>query len=130
MGVIASLWKGITYRGREGHYAFILHRVAGLGVLLFLALHIFDIFLVAFGEETFNDFLTLYTHPLARLLEVALIFGVVYHAFNGLRIILIDFWPALTVHERRMWWVVLVVSIVLTVIAGVFTLAPVFGVHL
>ncbi|RME44270.1 MAG: succinate dehydrogenase, cytochrome b556 subunit [Chloroflexi bacterium] len=127
---MASLWKGITYRGREGHYAFILHRVAGLGVLLFLALHIFDIFLVAFGEETFNDFLTLYTHPLARLLEVALIFGVVYHAFNGLRIILIDFWPALTVHERRMWWVVLVVSIVLTVIAGVFTLAPVFGVHL
>ncbi|MBX7234783.1 MAG: succinate dehydrogenase, cytochrome b556 subunit [Caldilineales bacterium] len=124
---IAALWKGITYRGREGHYAFILHRVAGLGVLLFLVLHIFDIFLMAFGEDAFNDFLALYTHPVARLMEVALIFGVAYHAFNGLRIIIIDFWPRTTVYSRQMWRLVMVISLGLTAVAGYFTLAPLFG---
>ena len=124
--MIASFWKGLTYRGREGHYAFILHRVAGLGVLLFLILHVFDIFLVSFGEEVFNDFLQLYTHPLARILEVGLIFGVVYHAFNGLRIIIIDFWPQTTVYERQMWRAVMLVTLILTVIAGYFTLEPIF----
>ena len=124
--MIASFWKGLTYRGREGHYAFILHRVAGLGVLLFLILHVFDIFLVTFGEDVFNDFLQLYTHPIARILEVGLIFGVVYHAFNGLRIIIIDFWPKTTVYERQMWRVVMLVTLILTAIAGYFTLEPIF----
>ncbi len=124
--MIASFWKGLTYRGREGHYAFILHRVAGLGVLLFLILHVFDIFLVSFGEDVFNDFLQLYTHPIARILEVGLIFGVVYHAFNGLRIIIIDFWPKTTVYERQMWRLVMLVTLILTAIAGYYTLAPIF----
>ena len=123
---ISSFWKGITYRGREGHYAFILHRLGGLGILAFLVLHVFDIFLMAFGEDAFNDFLALYTNPIARVLEVGLIFGVVYHAFNGLRIIIIDFWPATTVYSRQMWWLVTAITAVLTVVGGYFTLAPLF----
>lgn len=123
---ISSLWRGITYRGREGHYAFILHRLAGLGILAFLVLHVFDIFLMAFGANAFNDFLALYTHPIARVAEVGLIFGVVYHAFNGLRIIIIDFWPATTVYSRPMWRVVLAITLVLTAVAGFFTLRPLF----
>lgn len=123
---ISSFWKGITYRGHEGHYAFILHRVGGLGVLFFLILHVFDIFLVAFGEDVFNDFLNLYTHPVARVAEVGLIFGVVYHAFNGLRLIIIDFWPRTTVYSRQMWWGVVVITAGLTLVGGFFTLAPLF----
>ncbi len=124
---ISAFWKGITYRGREGHYAFILHRLAGLGVLAFLVLHIFDIFLMAFGEDVFNDFLQLYTHPVARVLEVALIFGVAYHAFNGLRLIIIDFWPRTTVYSRQMWRLVMIVSLAITAVGGFFTLQPLFG---
>lgn len=124
---ISAFWKGITYRGREGHYAFILHRLAGLGVLVFLVLHIFDIFLMAFGEDVFNDFLQLYTHPVARVLEVALIFGVAYHAFNGLRLIIIDFWPNTTVYSRQMWRLVMIMSLAITAVGGFFTLQPLFG---
>ena len=125
--VISSFWKGLTYRGREGHYAFILHRVAGLGVVAFLTLHIVDIFMMAFGEETFNDFLALYTNPVGRVAEVALIFGVTYHAFNGLRVIIVDFWPRTTVYERQMWRVVMVITLALTAVAAYFTLKPLFG---
>ena len=79
---VASIWQGITYRGREGHYAWLLHRVGGLGIMAFLLLHILDIFLVGFGPEVFGKFLILYTWPPFKIAELGLIFGVVYHAFQ------------------------------------------------
>ena len=51
--------EGLRYRGREGMIAWLLHRASGLGVLLFLALHIVDIFLLAFGPDIFNALLVL-----------------------------------------------------------------------
>ena len=77
---VASIWQGITYRGREGHYAWLLHRLGGLGIMAFLLLHILDIFLVGFGPEVFGKFLILYTWPPFKIAELGLIFGVVYHA--------------------------------------------------
>lgn len=85
----------LRYRGGTGQWAWAIHRAAGLGVLAFLLLHIFDIFLAAFGPQAFNDLLFLYKGPAARLLEVVLLFGLLYHAINGLRIILADFIPML-----------------------------------
>ena len=64
---VASIWQGITYRGREGHYAWLLHRVGGLGIMAFLLLHILDIFLVGFGPEIFGKFLILYTLSLIHI---------------------------------------------------------------
>ena len=92
----------LTYRGREGQWSWLLHRVAGLGVVLFLGLHILDIWLIGMGEEVFKQFLVLYHHPVARVGEVFLIFGVLFHALNGARIILIDLWPGMIRHQRRL----------------------------
>lgn len=95
----AKSW--ITYRGGTGMALWALHRAAGLGILLFLALHIVDIFLLGFGEEVFNELLVIYTSPWARVMEVFLLFGVLFHALNGLRIILQDFFPdAMLAHDR------------------------------
>jgi succinate dehydrogenase / fumarate reductase cytochrome b subunit len=93
-------WLG--YRGGSGYLLWLLHRVTGLGVLLFLALHIVDIFLLGFGEEVFNKLLFLYRAPWARVLEVFLLFGVTFHAMNGLRIIIQDALPRHWLHQRRL----------------------------
>lgn len=85
----------LRYRGGAGQWAWAIHRAAGLGVLAFLVLHIFDIFLASFGPQAFNDLLFLYKGWPARILETTLLFGLLYHALNGLRIILADFFPAL-----------------------------------
>ncbi len=90
---VASIWQGITYRGKDGHYAWLLHRAGGLGIVLFLFLHILDIFLVGVGEDVFEFFLFIYHSPPAKVFVMALLFGVFFHAFNGVRIILVDFWP-------------------------------------
>ena len=48
-----------TLRGGLGQWAWAIHHAAGLGVLAFLLLHIFDIFIAAFGAEAFNALLFL-----------------------------------------------------------------------
>ena len=80
------------YRGREGMISWALHRITGLGVLLFLFVHIADIYIIRYGAEAFNDVLFIYPHPFFRIMEIGLVAAVYFHAVNGLRVILIDFW--------------------------------------
>ena len=117
MSVLESVWRGITYRGGAGHWAWLLHRLAGLGIILFLLLHIMDIFLTAFGPETFEKLLFIYHSIFFKPFIVLLVFAVTYHALNGLRLILIDFWPSkMTLYHKEMWYIALAVSLVVTFI--------------
>ena len=130
---VASIWQGITYRGREGHYAWLLHRLGGLGIMAFLLLHILDIFLVGFGPEVFGKFLILYTWPPFKIAELGLIFGVVYHAFNGVRIILVDFWPNRFSNlrmQRNLFRIVLILTLIVFIPAAIATVGPWFGIHM
>ena len=126
---ITSVIAGsLVYRGREGQWAYLVHRAAGLGVLLFLGLHIFDIYLVGFGPEVFNSTLFLYKGPVARILEVLLAFGLLFHALNGLRIIILDFFPRLMKYHRRLFWIECVIFSIVFIPAGTFMLKQFFGV--
>jgi succinate dehydrogenase / fumarate reductase cytochrome b subunit len=116
-----------TYRGREGQWSWLIHRVAGLGVLLFLLLHILDIWLMGLGESVFNQLLILYTWPPFKVMEVFLIFGVLFHAVNGARIIIIDFWPGSTRYHRQMVWVEVVILAVAMVPLAWVTLEGLFS---
>jgi succinate dehydrogenase / fumarate reductase cytochrome b subunit len=117
----------VTYRGGLGMAMWALHRVAGLGILLFLSLHIVDIFLLAFGEEVFNELLVIYTSPAARVMEVFLLFGVLFHALNGLRIIVQDFFPRAMLAQRRLVQVELVVFLVVFLPCAFLMIRPLFG---
>jgi succinate dehydrogenase / fumarate reductase, cytochrome b subunit len=104
----------LTYRGHEGQWSWLLHRLAGLGVVLFLLLHVFDIWLIGLGPKAFATFLFLYRNPVAKLFEVFLLFGVLFHAVNGARLILVDLWPGMVRHQRRL--VYLETAVVLAVL--------------
>ncbi|UCG76189.1 MAG: succinate dehydrogenase, cytochrome b556 subunit [Gemmatimonadota bacterium] len=108
-----SLGRWFSYRGGTGYLLWALHRATGVGVLLFLALHIVDIFLLGFGPELFNELLFLYKAPWARVGEVFLLFGVTFHALNGLRIIVQDFSPRLWAHQRRLVVLEIVVFVII-----------------
>src|SRR5512136_1697430 len=114
--------SALRYRGGPNQWAWAIHRVAGLGIFLFLALHIADIFVAAFGATVFNDLLFLYKGPPARILEIFLAFGLLYHALNGLRITAADFIPRLAHLEtaRRLFYLELVVFVALFTPASYF----------
>ena len=91
----------LTYRGGPGHWSWILHRVTGVGVFLFLLVHIVDIALVGWGPTVFNKLLFLYRYPPFRVGEILLVGAVLYHALNGVRICIIDFWPEADRHPSQ-----------------------------
>jgi succinate dehydrogenase / fumarate reductase, cytochrome b subunit len=127
MSVLESVYRGITYRGNEGHWAWLLHRVSGLGIALFLSIHIISIFLVGIGPRAYEwVHATLYVSPPAKVLEVLLIFGVLYHAANGMRIIAIDLFPALGKYQRTIVRVELVIVILVFIPAAIITLVGTF----
>ncbi|MBI4926862.1 MAG: succinate dehydrogenase, cytochrome b556 subunit [Anaerolineae bacterium] len=80
----------VGYRGREGHWAFLLHRITGLGVVLFLAIHIVDTSFVYFAPHLYEEILNVYRSTLFGLGEIALVFCLFFHGVNGLRIAYLD----------------------------------------
>ncbi len=89
---------GTLYKGHEGQWSWMIHRITGVGVILFLFAHVLDTALVGWGPEAYNRVIAAYENPLVRLLELGLVAAVLYHAFNGVKIILIDFFPSLVKH--------------------------------
>lgn len=82
----------VRYQGREGHYAFLLHRLTGLGTLLFLIIHILDTSTVYFWPSLYEHAIEIYRHPVFMMGEILLVFSLVYHGVNGLRIAVTDLW--------------------------------------
>ncbi len=105
-------------------WSWILHRMTGLGVLLFLAIHIVDIYLLGW-PDVFNKLLFLYRNPVFRVAEVFLVAAVLYHALNGIRIILVDFWVEGTRFHRQIFWAQVVLFLLIWIPTSLVMLSPV-----
>lgn len=117
----------LRYRGGIGQWAWAVNRVAGLGILLFLALHILDIFIVGFGPGLFDELLFLYKGPYVRLLDVFLMFGLLYHGINGLRLTLMDFRPTTARRHIQLFYLQLALFLVLFVPGSLAMLNEFYG---
>jgi succinate dehydrogenase / fumarate reductase cytochrome b subunit len=84
---------GTLYKGREGQWSWVLHRVTGVVVILFLFAHVLDTALVGWGPNAYNRVVNVYKNPIVGVMELGLVAAVLFHALNGLRIMVIDFWP-------------------------------------
>ncbi len=92
--------KGPAYKGGVGQWSWAAHRITGVGVIAFLFGHIVDTFAIRFGPELYDETIQLYKEWWFKPFEVALVGAVIYHAFNGLRIILFDYWPQLAMKQK------------------------------
>ena len=117
------------YKGQSGMWSWLFHRIAGLGIILFLLLHIVDISLLGFGPTVYNEGIALFGTGIVRLLSLALIGGLLYHAFNGVRIMLIDFMPKAVRYQRLMFAIVMVLTLAGFLSMAYFVIAPIFGIN-
>ncbi len=130
MAAIANLFRAVTYRGREGQIAWMLHRLAGVGVFFFLALHIIDIFLMSFGAEVFESLLFFYHQFVFKLSIVFGLFpGVLYHGLNGIRVVIIDFWPNLGKKQAMLWRIQMIVFAIAYIPSAIIMIRSMFGSH-
>jgi succinate dehydrogenase / fumarate reductase cytochrome b subunit len=98
---------GTLYRGREGMWSWVAHRVTGVLIFFFLLVHVLDTALVRVSPEAYNAVISTYQTPIMGLGEAGLVAAIVFHAFNGIRVILVDFWWNGTRYQRVMLWVVI-----------------------
>jgi succinate dehydrogenase / fumarate reductase cytochrome b subunit len=87
---ISTLSGYATYKGGQGLLAFLLHRITGLGTLLFLTVHISTTAMVYFYSPGYSRLMEMFRWPPVMMAEIILVFCVIYHGANGLRIAYID----------------------------------------
>ena len=134
-----NLWKdrlgiaGWAYGGRYGfeRYAFILHRITGLGLLLYLVMHIFVTAPRLWGREPWDLIMNFVDKPFFKLGEYAVFVGFAFHALNGLRLIFSELglfmgtpkrpvYPYQTclMRQRPVFYVVMALSFVIIIFGG------------
>jgi len=112
------LVEGLRYGGGVGQWSWLVHRVTGLGILLYLVTHIIDTFFVVVSPALYDHTIAMYGGILSgtyhwplrwafRMGELGLIACVLFHAINGIRVVLFDFWPRGALYQRQIFWVVL-----------------------
>lgn len=112
---MSSLPAGTLYRGRDGMWTWVAHRLAGVMLFFFLFAHVIDTALVNVSPEAYDTAMDTYKTPIVGLMEVGLVAAVLFHAFNGLRIVLVDFWSQGTRYQRHMSIAVLIICVALFV---------------
>jgi len=93
-------------------WSWVLHRITGVAIFFFLLVHVLDTALIRVAPEAYDAVMSTYKNPVMGLGETVLVAAVVYHAFNGLRIIAVDMWSWATRHQRQLWWAVLILWVV------------------
>src|SRR5439155_9436712 len=86
-----SVPAGTLYRGREGMWSWVAHRVTGVLIFFFLFVHVLDTALVRVSPKAYDEVVGTYKNPLVNLLEAGLVGAILFHALNGLRVIAVDF---------------------------------------
>jgi succinate dehydrogenase / fumarate reductase, cytochrome b subunit len=114
------------YRGDPGMWSWVLHRITGATIFFFLFVHVLDTALVRISPQAYDEVIATYKTPIVGLMELGLVAAVLYHALNGIRVMLIDFWWKGTRYQRLMLWTVgftwLLVMVPATVVLAVHVL--------
>ncbi|MEU8569120.1 succinate dehydrogenase, cytochrome b556 subunit [Streptomyces pathocidini] len=104
---------GTLYRGREGMWSWVAHRVTGVLIFFFLFVHVLDTALVRVSPKAYDDTIALYKTPLVALMEYGLVAAILFHALNGLRVVAVDFWSKGARYQKQLLWTVMGIWIVL-----------------
>lgn len=100
-----------------GFISFFLRRLTGVALVIYLFLHIWVIGSATLGAEAFNERLNFFQQPLFKLAEIALLAAVVYHAFDGIRLIVVHYFNV-TEYRKSMFYAAFVVAALLTIAGG------------
>ena len=99
--LVLTVKEAVRYRGRSGQISWMAHRVAGLAILAFVVIHIWDTANAFYAPHLYAWSLALFKHPLFALGEIGVMAAVLYHSFNGIRITLLDYKPEWWIHQNR-----------------------------
>ena len=108
-------------------WSWVLHRITGVMIFFFLFAHVIDTAMVRVSPHAYNSAVETYKNPVVGVLEAGLVAAVLFHALNGIRVLLVDFWERGPRLQKQMTYGVVVVWVVLFVPFAWRHLSIVFG---
>lgn len=119
-----SLSTGLRYKGEGPMLTFVLHRIGGLGMAVFVAIHMLASFM-SYNQMEGGAFINKIYENWA--FQIFIFFCALFHAINGLRITILDLWPKLIPHQREAIWVEWAVFLPIYAIAVIVILRTALG---
>ncbi len=110
-----TITETLRYRGSIGQWAWVLHRLSGLGIVLFFVIHVVDTTWAVFYPAEYVRAIAEYQTPIFTIGEFLIVAAVVYHGLNGLRISLFDFKPDWWKYQKMATWGVLIATIIVVI---------------
>lgn len=107
----------LNYYKFLGSWAWILHRLTGLALIFYLSIHLWVINTLTGGPKEFNEIMKFLGSPLFKYLEIGLWFVILFHAFNGVRILIVDFSKG-SLYHKNLFWVLMVIAFVMWAIGS------------
>jgi succinate dehydrogenase / fumarate reductase cytochrome b subunit len=102
----------------NGFISFLLRRVTGVALVLYLFAHLWVIGSALEGSQVFDARLAAVQTPFFKVAEVALLAAVFYHAFDGLRLLLVN-WFKVTDYRRSLFYAAFGLAAIMTIAGGV-----------
>lgn len=94
--------QGVRYRGGGPMLAWVLHRISGISIVIFVSLHVIASFLMQqFGSDIGTTMNIVYE---SVYFQIFIYFVVIWHALNGFRIVILDVWPQMLQYQREVSW--------------------------
>ena len=94
--------SGLKYKGGIPMLSWLFHRITGLGMVIFISIHILAGF---FMQQTGSNFAAKINFIYESFyFQIFIYFCVIFHVLNGTRIILLDVWPKLLEYQRELSW--------------------------
>ena len=113
--------RGIRSRAHPLWLAYILHRLSGVGLALFLPVHFWVLSMAVTEPERLDGFLQLTESGMVKFAEFGLVFLLAVHMFGGLRLMAME-WLPWTPSQKTLAASVAALSFL---IAGIFLLRAV-----
>jgi succinate dehydrogenase / fumarate reductase cytochrome b subunit len=104
-----------------GFVSFVLRRFTGVALVLYLFMHMLVIGSATAGPETFDATLAVVQGPLFKLGEIALLAAVAYHAFDGVRLLIVHYFNVID-YRRSMFYAAFAVAAFFTAVGGILIL--------
>jgi len=125
--------KGWLYAGRYSleRYLYLAHRLSGLGLIAYMVLHIVETANRLRGEQAWAGLMALFATPLFKVIEYLLFVAAVFHAMNGIRLLLVELgfflgkpktpiYPYKTsvLRHRPLTYIVMIIAVVVMVLGS------------
>ena len=125
--------KGWLYAGKYSfeRYLYVGHRLSGLGLIAYMVLHIVETANRIRGEHAWAELMALFASPPFKVIEYLLFVMAVFHAMNGVRLLLVELgfflgkpkepvYPYSTsvLRHRPLTYIVMVITFVVVVLGG------------